>query len=409
MAKINKKATIIGGGLSGLVVGYELSKKGFRITIWEKEKDLGGLAGSFKLNGTWLEKAYHHIFKTDREMIRLIKELGLEKKLEWRESSIGVYYQKKIYPFVTPKEILRFGALGWVDKLRLGMVGWFLQHDPNWRKYIRVPAWEWMKKWCGEKAYKVIWEPLLIGKFHDQYKRVSMAWLWARIHTRGGSKDKDGKERLGYLRGGFEQVTKRLAEEIIKRGGKIRLGEEFDEKNLSNDELTISTRAIKGVDYLGAVTLVFTSKQSLSRYYWHNINDIKSPFLAMIQHTNFINKSDYGGEEIYYLGTYVPHGHKYFKADQRTIETEWFGYLKKIFPDFDRKKVEQSFLFKFKNAQHIVDGDYELHLPPKKLGERRYQLHFSQVFPEDRGMNYAVKEATALALEITEKESSSNC
>ena len=57
----NKKIAIIGAGLTGLTAGYELSKKGHKVTIFEKSDDIGGLMGGFKIEGTSLEKAYHHI------------------------------------------------------------------------------------------------------------------------------------------------------------------------------------------------------------------------------------------------------------------------------------------------------------------------------------------------------------
>lgn len=404
-----KKVTVIGGGLTGLVIGYRLSQKGYKITVFEKEKELGGLAGGFKLNGTYLDKTYHHIFKSDKEIIELVDELGLGNKLQWIESKIAVYYKEALYPFVTPMDLLRFKPLGLTDKVRLGLIGIYLQKDNNWKKYVNIPAWKWMKKWCGLKAYKVIWEPLLRGKFHDRYKDISMAWLWARIHTRGGSKDADGKERLGYLIGGFQQIIDELAKKIRENGGIIKTGVEIGKEILicqttdqDDSDLVISTIPAEKIDYLGAVNVIFTTKQNLSRYYWHNINDLKSPFLAFIQQTNFVDKGNYQGEHVYYLGTYVPRSHRFWKMNDEDVFRKFFGYLKKIFPDFDEKQIGQKFIFKFNSAQHVVTCDYESKIPAHKINDRLYQVNFSQIFPEDRGMNYAVKEAEQMVTRILE-------
>lgn len=384
-----KKIAIIGGGLTGLVAGYELSKKGYKVTIFEKEDFLGGLASGFKINGTNLEKVYHHIFKTDKEIIGLIKELGLQSRLKWHESSIGLYYGQKLYPFVTPMNLLKFEPLNLIDKLRTGLVALYLQKTKNWKKFEKVTAYEWMKKYCGDKAFKVIWKPLLKGKFHDYYKKVSMAWLWARIHTRGNSKEK--VEMLGYIEGGFEQIIKRLEEKILKNNGKIKLNTEIKGFDKSNPyKKIIDTTPNKNIDYLGAVNVVFSSKQSLSKYYWHNINDLNSPFLAFIQHTNLVDKKSYKNEHIYYLGTYIPQDHKYFSADEKEIYKEFFDYLQKIFPKFDKKQITSKFIFKFKNAQHIVTKNYEIE--NYKVKDNLYRANFSQIYPEDRGMNFAVKE-----------------
>jgi len=406
--KVKRKVLIIGGGLTGLTAAYELGKNGWEVEVWEKEKELGGLAGGFKLNGTYLEKTYHHIFRTDKEILGLIDELGLKNRLKWIESKVAIYYGGKMYPFVTPMDLLKFEPLSLWDKIRTGLIGIYLQKDNNWKKYEKVTAWEWMQKWGGKQAYRVIWEPLLRGKFHQYYDKISMAWMWARIHTRGGSKDADGKERLGYLIGGFQQIIDELEKRILKNGGEIRKGVEVKDNEIlppqwrgQNDNVKIiSTLPEKGVDYLGAIDVVFTSPQSLSRYYWHNINDKKSPFLAFIQQTNFVEKENYRGEHVYYLGTYIPHDHKFFKMSEEKIYKEFFGYLKKIFPQFDRKKISKKFVFKFRNAQHIVDTNYQLSIINYQLKKNFYKVNFAQIYPEDRGMNYAVREGKKVATGI---------
>jgi protoporphyrinogen oxidase len=391
---MQKKVAIIGAGIGGLTAGYELSKKGYEVTVFEKEKEIGGLLSDFEIEGENLEKVYHHIFKTDKEVIDLIEELGLQSKLKWHKSSIGLYYDGKMYPFLGAIDLLKFGGLGLVDKFRLGLVYLWLKFDGAWKKYENITAAEWMEKWAGKKAYEVIWKPLLKGKFHEYYQKISMAWLWARIHTRGGSTNKKGEEVLGYLDDGFIQIINKLKEKV-----KIINKEIVNIKDLEKKfDLVIDTRPIKNIDYIGAVDFVFSSNQSLSEYYWHNINDLKSPFLVMVQHNNLLKNGGYNSKNIYYLGTYVPQDHEYFKISDKKIEKEWFDYLKKIKPEFDEKQVLEKKIFKFKNAQHIVSRKYKV--PGYKVGEKIYRLNFAQIYPEDRGINFAVKEAKKLIREI---------
>jgi protoporphyrinogen oxidase len=349
--------------------------------------------GGFKIGETSLEKAYHHIFTTDKHINELIEELGLTSNLEWYPEKTALYYGKGVYPFMGAVDLLKFRPLGFLSKVRLGLVKIWLEKDNGWQKYADELAYKWMEKWCGKDAYKVIWEPLLRGKFHEKYKEVSMAWLWARIHTRGNS----GK--LGYLHGGFRIVADELAKRIKKNGGKILLETEADHQKLVKEyDRVIYTGAAKNIDYLGAVCMVFTSSQSLSSYYWHNINDPQSPFLAFIQHTNLVDKKEYGDKNVYYMGVYVPHNHKNFVESENKIISEWFDYLKKVFPQFDNKLVEEKWLWKFKNAQHIVTKNYVV--PPYKLSDKVYQANFAQIYPEDRGTNYAVREGERVASEV---------
>ena len=427
---------VIGGGFTGLTAAYDLLKIGHRVTVFEAKKNLGGLAGGFKLNGKSLEMAYHHIFKTDEDIIGLIDELGLEKKLTWKESSIGLYYDKAIYPFVTPMDLLKFKPLGLVGKIRLGIIGLYLQKTNNYQSFLKVPACKWMEKMCGNNAYRVIWEPLLKGKFHDYYKAVSMAWLWARIHTRANSKEKgDTKEYLGYFEGGFQVIIDALEKNIAKMGGEILLDSPVVSiKNVKNRVLVTSRNKrrtfdkvvasvpshifakttqdlnknyvdrLNSINYLSAVILVFSSKQSLSRYYWHNINDLKSPFLAFLQHTNLVDKSNYGNKEVYYAGTYIPNDHKYFDMKDEEIKNEFFDYLKKVFPDFEESEINSSYVFKLKNAQHIVSCDYPDKMPNYVTPLKNVFLaNFSQIFPEDRGINFAVREGRKIAKIVVDR------
>ena len=390
---MKKKIAIIGTGIGGLTAGYELLKKNNKVTIFEKEKNIGGLAAGFKMEGEILDKSYRHIFKTDKDIIELINELGLKNKLHWYKSSTGLYWQGKIYPFLTAMDLLKFKPLNILEKFRMGMVAMWLKFDKDWKKYENVLAYSWMKKMIGDKPYKVVWEPLLKGKFDDIYKQISMAWLWARIHTRGNSTNEKGEEVLGYLDGGFESLTKKLAEKIKTKGGKIILNKEIDdiEKIKKEFDLIIDTRPIKEVNYLGMVNIVFSSSQNLGKYYWNNINDLNSPFVALLQHTNLVGTKKYNGKNIYYLGTYISQKSKYFKWSDKQIIDEWLSYLPNVFPNFDRKQISQINVFKFKNAQHIVGLNYKV--PAYKVSNNYYRLNFAQIYPQDRGMNYAVSEA----------------
>jgi len=412
----SKKVLIVGGGLGGMVLALRLLQKKYKVTIVEKSDHVGGLASGFELYGNNLELAYHHIFKTDTSIVALAKELGLEECLTWNKSSMAIFHNGKMQSFGGAADLLKFEGLDIADKLRLGSTALLLQKDNNWEKYHKMLAYKFMQKMCGQKAYSTIWEPLLIGKFHQHYKEVSMAWLWARIHTRGNSKE-DGVEKLGYFSGGFVVLINKLEKEIKKLGGVIKLNQNLDKlprdkydkiiftgpngafANLIKDEEEVEPKYLydlKNVPYLGAVCVVFSSRQSLSEYYWHNINEKGAPFLAFIEHTNLIDKKNYEEKYVYYAGVYAPHDSKIFTKSEEEIKKEWLKYVGKIFPKFEKKMVEKSWVFKLKNAQHVVKPGYtplSYKTPLKDI----YLMNFAQVFPEDRGTNFAVAEAEKVA------------
>jgi len=87
---------IVGAGLAGLTAGLDLARAGERVTVAESAPEPGGLAGTFAFAGTRLEKFYHHIFTTDLDVIALIRELGLEAKLRWRVTPMGIYQDGRL-------------------------------------------------------------------------------------------------------------------------------------------------------------------------------------------------------------------------------------------------------------------------------------------------------------------------
>jgi protoporphyrinogen oxidase len=384
---MKKEIAIIGAGIGGLYAAYKLKNK-HRVTVFEKKDEIGGLLGDFCLSSNKkikLEKTYHHIFSSDKEIIGLIDELGLSDKLIWKKENNAIIYNKKVYSFCGPIDLLKFPLLSMVDKLRLGLVTLYLQKEKNYKKFKNYSAYEWMRRYCGEKVYKIIWKPLLENKFGDKYKDISMIWLWARIHFRGNTK-------LGYLNGGFGQIIEKLSKKI-----KI-VKKEVEAKDLTKYDLVIDTSPLKSVEYLGAIDVVFTSKQYLSKFYWHNINEEGAPFVAFINQTNMVD--DYG-KNVYYLGGYYPQNHRYFKVKDEIIYKEFFEYLKQIWPDFEEKEVVEKYIFKFKNAQHIPNPLSKPLSPavagasPLEKGRTPMVVHmnFAQIYPQDRGVNYAIRMA----------------
>lgn len=424
--------TIIGAGLTGLTAAYELTKAGHTVTILETTDTIGGLAQGVPFEGTMLEPAYHHIFKTDTDIIGMTEELGIEDALRWNDSSIGLYFDEVLYPFMTPFDLLKFKPLNLVQKIRLGLVVLWLQKTRRWERYAHIPAAEWMRKRCGKRAYEVVWKPLLQGKFHQYADQVSMAWLWARLHIRGNSKEKgDTTEQLGYYAGGFHTFVMALADAVKKQGGTIRLNTPVQSiqrtnnhvevivegETLQSDRVIATTpsgvfakliddtaatekykKQLTSIDYLGAVLVVFSSEQSLNPYYWVNVNDLNSPFLAFIEHTHLIDRAEYNGRHVYYLGTYVPHDNDLFSVSDNAVKERFFAQLKKMFPDFDTSHNHEERVFRFRYAQHVVDPDYEQKIPDYVTPvEGVYLANFSQIFPEDRGTNYAVREGRKIA------------
>lgn len=215
---------IIGGGAAGLAAAYELTKRGHYAEVFERAPFLGGQASTFTVGGGQLERGYHHLFVSDVAITELIHELGLGDKLAWLESKVGLYHGGTIWSFSTPMDLLRFKPLSMLQRLRVGWWTFVLQKTKNWRKFEDVTARDWLVKHMGAQAYRVIWEPLLRGKFGDYYDQVSMTWIWGKIYLRVASRGKGmQKERLGYPMGSFGEVFDVLGERVSQQGGDVHI------------------------------------------------------------------------------------------------------------------------------------------------------------------------------------------
>ena len=418
------KIAIIGAGHGGMVAAWDLRKAGHDVTIYESADFVGGLASGFKEPGwKWsVEKFYHHWFASDKHMLGLINELGLSDKVLFPRPLTVMYYEGKFYPFDSIVKMALFPGLGWgFNKIRFGLVGLFLRLTTNWKELEKYTVDEWMRKWTGEKVYKLMWEPLVIGKFGEKYaKQVNMAWMWARIHAR--------TTRLGTFEGGFQAFADQFAEKLKAMGVEIKLSAPVThiQRNASSKTFELATAdgvetadkvlvtlspgvAAKMVpslpkEYLegllrlksmGAVVLTLSLKHQLSKegYYWYNIpKSAGFPFLAVVEHTNFVSAENFGGEHIVYMGDYLEPEHEYFHLTKEELLEKFAPSLKKFNPDFDMSWINKVWLYRAAYAQPVPLINHSKNIPAIETPiEGLYFASMSQVYPWDRGTNFAVE------------------
>jgi protoporphyrinogen oxidase len=416
------KIAIIGAGYAGMSAAYDLRNAGHEVTIYESAKYVGGLASGFKEpHWEWsVEKFYHHWFQSDNHMLGLIKELGLDDKVIFPRPLTVMLYKDKFYPFDSILNALRFPGLGFgLNKIRFGFVGLFLRFTNNWRALEKVTADEWMMKWAGKQVYEQMWKPLLIGKFGPFYKDVNMAWMWARIKAR--------TTRLGTFEGGFQKFADLFAEKLREMGVEFRLGTavKFIKKNQAEglsidaggvvqvfDKVLVTTSPglmskmcldlpenyLKGLlelKSMGAVVMVLSLKHQLSkdRYYWFNLpKDAGYPMLALVEHTNFVSKEHFGGDHIVYAGDYLEAGHEYFSMSNEELLERFIPAFKKFNPEFSREWVKKIWVNKTNYAQPVPLVNHSQNIPTIQTPiEGLYFASMSQVYPWDRGTNFAVE------------------
>jgi protoporphyrinogen oxidase len=340
----------------------------------------------------------------------------------------------QIFQLDSPISLLKFNQLPFVDRIRTGMLLAYCKITPFWQPLEKVTTEVWLKKWGGTPAWKIIWEPLLYGKFGTYADKVAASWFWARIKKR--------TTNLGYFRGGFQIFTDQLSAKITKSGGLIYtdfpiesivksaktgkfqikptvnqpkyeslVNEQFDQVLLTTPT-PIAAKLINipksyftaslAIPHLWAQTLILeTDEPILDKIYWLNINDRSFPFLACVAHTNFMDKKHYGGHHLTYFGNYLPDNHPFLKMNKEKLYKEFEPYIKRLSANNHLPfTVYQSYVYTVPFAQPVHELHYSKRAPKMETPiPGLYLANMDSIYPWDRGTNYAVE----LGLKAAEK------
>lgn len=416
-----KQIAIVGAGFGGMAAAYDLRKAGHEVTIYEAADQVGGLATGFKQpHWDWsVEKFYHHWFASDKHMLGLIEELGLSDNVLFPRPYTVMYHEGRFYPFDSILAALRFPGLGWgLNKIRFGLVGLYLRLTNNWRALEKVTVDTWMRKWAGDAVYERMWQPLVQGKFGPFAKDVNMAWLWARIKAR--------TTRLGTYRGGFQAFADAFAAQLREMGVSIHLGTpvsriephednlrlQLDSKVANYNQVLVTTspgllnmlipaisgdylRGLLSLKHMGAVVMTLALKQPISEqgYYWFNIpKQAGFPFLALVEHSNYLSPDYFGGDHIVYCGDYLELGHEYFALSDDELLERFIPGFQRVNPNFERSWVKDLWVHKSDYAQPVPLLNHSANIPAIRTPiDGLYFASMSQVYPWDRGTNFAVE------------------
>ena len=427
------QVAIVGGGFTGLTAAYELVKNGISVTVLEAENEIAGLAAAFDVGGEKLDRFYHHWFTNDKEVMQLIDELGLNDRVEINPTNTGVYYANNFFRLSTPWDLLNFTPLSFTNRIRLGLLALRARRVKNWMELEDKTAHEWLIELGGESVYQVVWEPLLKGKFGPYAEQVSAVWFWNKLKLRGGSRGKGGEERLAYFKGGFVGLADALAQRIIDLGGRIETNapvlaitpidgtwQTTTSNGIITSDRVIATTALpliagmvcgwandsyikslERIQYIGNVCLILELDRPLSKTYWLNVNDPNFPFVGVIEHTNFERAETYSGNHIVYLSKYLPHTDLMYSMTADELLDYSLPYLQKMFPKMERNWIQHHHLWRARWSQPVVEKHYSSLIPLEDGPKEGFHIcSMAQIYPEDRGTNYAIRSGKLMGIKI---------
>jgi protoporphyrinogen oxidase len=425
------KIGIVGGGFTGLVAGYNLAKKGHAVTILEQETVCGGLVGTVKIGDQLQEKFYHHIFTSDHDLIDLISELGLVADLRWLIPNNSTYLNQKFYPFNTPLDLLLFKELPLIERVLMGVLVLRSRFINDWKQLERINAKDWVIKNAGKKAYEKFWRPLLYSKFDTDADRIAAVWLWNKFKLRGSTRGKNlNTELLGYLQGSFGRITEQLTRNILALGGAIECSAAVKQIIPQNDgrlelvtennrvttfeRLIVTTSPdlllnlklafpeeytgrLAKIQYKANICMILELTKPLSNYYWTTIADNRIPFVAVIEHTNLVRDPAYQ-THLVYLSRYLDEGNELYRASDEQISTIFIQYLQQMYPTWQAADIKKIHIHRARFTQPVVMQEYSKVVPDYQTPvPNLFLASMAQIYPEDRGQNYAVKMGRAIA------------
>lgn len=430
-----RRPLIVGAGFSGLAAALELANLGLRPIVIEAEAQVGGLASWFDVDGTRLERFYHHWFTSDREVMRVVEELGCQSDVLLRPTSTGSYVGNRFWKLSSPLDVLRFGALPLLDRVRLGLCVVRARRVRDWRSLEHLTSADWLREIGGQRVFDTIWGPLLHAKFGEYAAQIGAVWFWNKLVLRGGSRGRRGREELAYFRGGFAALADLMVKRIKDLGGEVRLstpataltssagrcdGVETPNGRIPAGQVLLTTplpvaaklltpfvpaawtEKCTRIDHLANLCLVLLLDRSLSGQYWTNVHDPSFPFVGVIEHTNFEPPETYHGAHVVYLSRYLPESDAWWGKPDEQVLAEALGHLRRLFPHFDRSWLRGHHVWRARWAQPVVTPGYGARIPDHRSPlPGAWLATMAQIYPEDRGTNYAIREGRKVAKLMT--------
>jgi protoporphyrinogen oxidase len=391
------KIGIIGGGLMGLALAYHLSSKGHTVTVFEREKQLGGLATYHDYGLFFWDRFYHVILPSDTHLISFLKSIGLEDQIRWTRTLTGFYVDQQFYSVSNSREFLRFPLVSLWGKFRLALTMLYCSRIRDWQRLEKITVEDWLIRTCGHTTYEKMWKPLLLAKLGESYRRVSAVFIWTYIKRLFSARDSlaQSKEYLGYVSGGYKTVLSRLERLIRATGGELRTGvlvqhisphpagglwveydknrEHFDKviftgpvnvlQKVAGDELLKVVSVGSGVEYLGVVCMVLITRKPLVPYYVVNIADERLPFTGVIGMSNVVSLLETAGYHLTYLPRYILSDDPLLQRTDEELRALFFDGLRLMFPDLKEEEIEGVHIHRAVKVQPLQVLNYSSLVP----------------------------------------------
>lgn len=424
-----QRIAILGGGISGLASAFRLAQAGHSVEVFESSDSLGGLGTFFEFDGKKIDRFYHCIMPSDDSLLGLIDDLGISDRLYWRNTLMGMVYERRHYPFNTPVDLLRFSALSISERLRLGAMSVALPHLGQDEKLDVTPIGDWLTKLFGKRLWRRFWEPLFRAKFGVAAKSLPSLYLSKRLGR------ESNVAKRGYLDGGLADMIKVLSEAIRDLGGRIHLATPVEEIANERERMIVKTSSdtsefdtvistipvtilkkiasdVQGIGdlptltYQGVVNLLVFLNRPLDEYYWTPVLESSTGFDGVVESSALVKNEQYLGNHAAYLMKYTAQDSELFLSDEDTIKKTWLEQFLEIYAErgITRSNIEACFLFKAPFVEPLYPLGYSNLKPGIQPGPNNLFLATTaQVYPNITSWNSSIRVAEECVDQILKK------
>lgn len=357
----------------GMALARKLAVDGCKVTVLERDRQIGGLATYQDYGKFYWDRFYHVMLPSDRELIQFVDDLELSGSLTWRRTFTGFYVDERMHSISSNWEFLKFPLLPLISKLRLAWTLIYGSRIEDWQSLEKVTVEDWLVRMSGRATYEKMWKPLLLAKLGESHESVSAVFIWSYIKRLFSARHTAAsKEQLGHVSGGYKAIFDRLQQVVEKFGGDVRTGVTVTsirpargggiDVSIGSEELSfdrvVCTSPVPvlrrlahaalldieprggSVEYLGVICVVVVSREPLVPYYVVNIADERVPFTGIIGMTNVISRENTAGLHLTYLPKYVLSSDPLFRRPDTDIQEEFLRGVRRILPDFDMSCIE---------------------------------------------------------------------
>ncbi len=421
------KIAIVGTGITGLATAYHILKQrpNAHIFLFEKTDQVGGLGGWTKFDGVDIEPFYHHYFLSDKKLLKLIEELGLSEKLYFSTSKNANLYDDGYHSLSTPKDLLIFPKLSLWERLKLVFNLTLLKLDTTGIRYDNITAQKWLTEKLGRNTFKILWKPLMDGKYDNLASKISMSWFWGRIHDR--------TFELGYMKGSNRVLFEALSKKVKRMGAKVILNtsikrikfDDFGCKLVTDSKVHLfdsivwtplspalakisnlpqkTKNKLASINHIGTVCCLISLKYKLQENYWVNLCMKNSPFVIAVEHTNFIKYAK-SNKHLVYLAKYTDSNSAFYNLSYLEHKKLIINTLRSMNPNFKTNWIKKIKIFKAPKTQTIFPIKFLVNQPQHDLiPKRMYLANIDQTYPHDRNLGIGVVIGAKVAKYIVDQ------